>query len=113
MKHPSLGFWVFFPPHFFTHNSVHVLASVDFRFGSALVLFSIVFVEACHCLLLRMHACLCVLVGLNLVSEGRKFWGSSEHRFFFFFNLFSLIFLGIIFFAVLGSDQLELTSLKL
>ncbi|KAI1235579.1 hypothetical protein IHE44_0002460 [Lamprotornis superbus] len=49
------GALFFFFPLFFTHNSVRVLAPVEFRFGSALVLFSPVFVEACHCVLL--HVC--------------------------------------------------------
>lgn len=60
MKHPSLGFW--FSPHFFfTHNSVHVLASVEFRFHSALV-------HIQHCVRSSLplcpssSACMCVCV---------------------------------------------------
>lgn len=103
-----------FPPIFFTHNSVHVLASVAFRFHSALVHIQLC-VRSSLPLCPSSSACMCVcLVGLNLVSEGRKFWGSCEHPLFSFcFNLFSLIFWGRIFFADLGSDQLELSALQL
>lgn len=110
----SLSGVLIFPPFFFTHNSVHVLASVAFRFHSALVRIQLC-VRSSLPLCPSSSACMCVcLVGLNLVSEGRKFWGSCEHPLFSFcFNLFSLIFWGRIFFADLGSDQLELSALQL
>lgn len=66
------------------------LVSVEFRFGSALVLFSVLFVEACHCVLLRTPACLCVLLGLNLLSEGRKLGGVLNIDYFDFFFKFLL-----------------------
>lgn len=74
-------------------------------------LFSIVFVEACHCVL-RMPACLCVWLGSTWSLRGESFGGVLNIDY-FLKKLFWIIFLGIIFFAVPGSDQLELTSLNL